>query len=66
MTFDDLQQRAKQFSLRIIKLRADESYLLADKRGHIIAAAPLPMTLAEIENWLAADHSADNRKMEVD
>ena len=63
MTFDDLQQRAKQFGLRIIKLRAD-NYLLADKRGHVIAADPLPMTLAEIENWLAADHSADNRKME--
>lgn len=63
MTFDDLQQRAKQFGLRIIKLRAD-NYLLADKHGHIIAADPLPMTLAEIENWLAADHSADNRKME--
>ena len=64
MTFDDLQQQAKQFGLRIIKLRNDESYLLADKRGHIIAVAPLPMTLAEIEKWLAANRSADNRKME--
>lgn len=52
MTFDDLQQRAKQYGLRIIKLRADESYLLADKRGHVVAADPLPMTLEQLETWL--------------
>ncbi|MBR2733851.1 MAG: hypothetical protein IKD80_06340 [Selenomonadaceae bacterium] len=63
MTFDDLQQRAKQVDLRIIKLRAD-NYLLADKHGHVIAADPLPMTLTEIENWLAANRFPDNRKME--
>ena len=52
MTFDDLQQRAKQYGLRIFKLRADESYLLADKRGHVVAADPLPMTLEQLETWL--------------